>query len=139
MSNIDRVMNAARELNKNIRNEHMAQMMPLYMYLQEFGTVEVNCGRLSGKTDYILANAEPGDLIILPHNEAVRWFHQLGFTNAQTIKSALRWLNGQPASAISDNIWVDEPFLSFEHQENLREFYFATAKRINQTYIFLGA
>ena len=140
MSNIDRVVNAAIELNANRRNEHLAQMLSARQYAEEYGTIQINAGRMTGKTHYIVDQAGDNDLIIVANHHAREWYQMNGHQHVYLFDDFVsKFITLRLKAYKYDRIWVDEPRLSLNGPRDLENMYRATAENPNQTYIFLGA
>lgn len=89
----------------------MTDFLSVSAFIREYKIVSLDCGRQVGKTNYILNNAEPSDLIIVPtQSQAVGYERQL-----LPQKSHEVWVaHSIPNKLISNScsfrdIYIDEP------------------------------
>lgn len=140
MSNIDRVVNAALDLNMSIRNDHMRQMLGAAAYASTYCTVRIDCGRQTGKTDYIVNNATDQDLVIVGSPDARNWYRAQG-VNAYLLEQLPRLLRGKRVEI--DRVFVDEPYTVFRGPTDRYALYSITAGhpsiKNDITFILLGS
>lgn len=104
-------------------------------------TIQSDNGRQSGKTEFILLNASPGDIIVVPSRHHARHIHDRGapcdVVTAEEMR--LHYTNrSRPLSSIRANtIYIDEATHVFTCIDR-RELYFQLARDSAQTFVLLG-
>jgi len=102
-----------------------------------FCTVNCNVGRGVGKTEYILNNAGPNDLIIVSEDRFKSKIKEKN--NFATVLSVCDLQNRRASLTRFVNFYIDEPHRIFRNKEMLYEFYCQSAsEEREQTWIFLG-
>lgn len=138
MSNIDRVVSAALELNLSIRNSHLRQMMGPIAYAHDYCSIRIDAGRQTGKTDYIMNVANDNDLVIVHDEHSARWLLMCGVMNVFTIHQFRHFAKGRGFLAI-EKVYIDEPKLSLPKPDDLLDLYKITTGNDHEpTFIFLG-
>jgi len=141
MSNFDRLMSVAIDLNKANRNEQLRQLMPAPRYAYEYCTVQLDVGRGVGKSEYINFHADDNDLILVHHRDAVQWFKLNGHEHVMTWEEFKWGTVGKDLRGRFETVWVDEPVLTLGSYGNLVGVFDLTAPQADfteTTYILLG-
>jgi hypothetical protein len=106
-------------------------------YALNFCTVDVNVGRGTGKTQYIIDHAGPDDLVLVGQERFKAHFKA---KNSQAIIMCCHEVQNCRAPLTRfKKFYIDEPYMVFPRRQDLHEFYFKSAtEKGDQTYIFLG-
>ena len=128
------------------KNEDSKNYMAPAHWMEEFGTVEINMGRATGKSYYINKRSTPADLVICMNEEHKRHIfkdcHSV-FT-ARELKDIIESTGAYRGRRYSltdvywNKIYVDEPYAVFKDRHAREEFFNLIGRHCNQV-IMLGA
>ena len=133
----ENIVNLAREYNYSNRSVEAESCSDVVRYYSMYCTVHVNVGRGSGKTKYIVDNAEKNDVIFTFSQNSKKTFSELSKT--KNIFCDVRECVGLDLEDI-DFVYVDEPKICLEkYFYNIFDIYrlFRSTKK-EITFILLG-
>jgi len=132
----------------NIVNQYKNEDSKMYMaaahWLAEFGTVEINMGRATGKSRYINKRATSCDLVICSTEEEKRHVFKnvTHVSTAREVRDTIEMTGRYRGRKFPDNtswnkIYVDEPQMIFRERHARAEFFDLVGNYCNQV-IMLG-
>lgn len=127
------------ELNHQNRDGKEARiMLSPQQWAYEYGTINCNIGRQTGKTRFITENCTVNDVIIVPNHQMKKQYLQYNVhAKLMTAAELMREQTERIHRLEFDTIYVDEPFFVF-NQIKPALFYDALVHGYGQTFIFLG-
>jgi hypothetical protein len=135
-----KLVDASIETNKLCRevyNEYCSLKNDPIASAINFCTVNCNAGRGVGKTEYIINNAGPDDLILVSQDRFKSKIKERN--NFATVLSVCDLQNHRVPLTRFVNFYIDEPHMIFRNKQMLYEFYCQSAsEEREQTWIFLG-
>lgn len=134
------MLNQAIQLNKQLRQRErvceIKKLISVGTYLREFGTVQLNIGRHTGKTFFLQNLVPPGSLIIFENYvsddtiKVCRAHGSVVLTMSELMKK------DTPINLDFHDVFVDD--FSWFDQKKTIAFYEKIAKNCDQTVVLLG-
>ncbi len=142
------IIDSAINLNYNNRaiNAHVKETIVKPRWLKEFCTIQINCGRVTGKTEYIQSKINDNHTLVITYDRASKREYEKRLTGS--ITNIFTYFSDNPhiinnfKDVDLNNIWyvyIDEPKLIFREYRHLLDFYITfTHCKSEPTFIMLG-